>query len=79
MGKKYKVTHLVKAEFEAVAIVDADKIDEKTNDLKDYKKPDSKFEITMIKGTEQITRSFYEDYGTNTNDSTKKRVNIRTD
>ena len=42
MVKKYKVTHLVKAEFEAVAIVDADKIDEKTNDLKDYKKPELK-------------------------------------
>ena len=74
MGKKYKVTHLVKAEFEAVAIVDADKIDEKTNDLKDYKKPDSKFNFTMIKGTESITRSYYEDYGENINNSSKKRI-----
>ena len=79
MGKKYKVTHLVKAEFEAVAIVDADKIDEKTNDLKDYKKPDSKFNFTMLKGTESITRSYYEDYGTNTNDSSKKRIINRRD
>ena len=55
--KKYKITHLVSAEFEATAIVNADEIDEKTNDLKAYKKPDSKFNFTMLKGTESITRS----------------------
>ena len=41
--KKYKITHLVSAEFEATAIVNENEIDEKTNDLKAYKKPDSKF------------------------------------
>ena len=55
--KKYKITHLVSAEFEATAIVNADEIDEKTNDLKAYKKPDSKFNFTMLKGTESITRT----------------------
>ena len=70
--KKYKITHIVSAEFKATIIVNEDEIDEKTNDLKDYKKPDSKFSFTMIKGTESITRSFYEDYGENINNSTKK-------
>ena len=77
--KKYKITHLISAEFEATAIVNEDQIDEKINDLKDYKKPDSKFNFTMIKGTESITRTYYEDYGTNTNDSSKKRVINRSD
>ena len=43
--KKYKITHLNSAEFEATAIVNQDQIDEKTNNLKEYKKPDSKFNI----------------------------------
>ena len=77
--KKYKITHLVSAEFQATAIVNADEIDEKTNDLKAYKKPNSKFNFTMIKGTESITRSYYEEHGTNTNDSSKKRVINRSD
>ena len=72
--KKYKITHLVSAEFQATAIVNADEIDEKTNDLKAYKKPDSKFNFTMIKGTEAITRTYYEEHGTNINDSSKKLV-----
>mgnify|MGYP001261688788 FL=1 len=72
--KKYKITHLISAEFEATAIVNEDEIDEKTNDLKAYKKPDSKFNFTMIKGTESITRSYYEDYGENINNSSKKRI-----
>jgi len=55
--KKYKITHLISAEFEATAIVNEDEIDEKTNDLKAYKKPDSKFNFTMLKGTEAITSS----------------------
>ena len=77
--KKYKITHLVSAEFEATAIVNADEIEEKTNDLKAYKKPDSKFNFTMIKGTESITRSYYEDYGENINNSSKKRISNKWD
>ena len=45
--KKYKITHLISAEFVAEAIVTEDQIDTNTNDLKDYKKPDSKFNFTM--------------------------------
>ena len=72
--KKNKITHLISAEFEATAIVNEDEIDEKTNDLKAYKKPDSKFNFTMLKGTESITRSYYEEYGENTNNISKKRI-----
>ena len=67
-------SHLVSAEFEATAIVNADEIDEKTNDLKAYKKPDSKFNFTMLKGTESITRSYYEDYGTTLTTSVKNEL-----
>jgi len=72
--KKYKITHLVSADFEATAIVDEDEIDEKTNDLKDYKKPNSKFNFTMLKGTEIITRTYYEEHGENINNSSKKWI-----
>ncbi len=72
--KKYKITHLISADFEATVIVNEDEIDEKINDLKAYKKPNSKFDFTMIKGTESITRSYYEEHGTNINDSSKKRI-----
>ena len=72
--KKYKITHLVSADFEATAIVNEDEIDEKTNNLKDYKKPDSKFNFTMLKGTETITRTFYEEYDEKFNDSSKERI-----
>ena len=77
--KKYKITHLVSADFEATVIVNEDEIDINLNDLKAYKKPDSKFNFTMLKGTESIIRTFYEEYGTNTNDSSKKRVINRSD
>ena len=57
---KYKITHLVTAEFIAEVIVDESEINTQTNDLKDYKKPDGKFEFTMIKGTEKLVRTTYE-------------------
>ena len=57
---KYKITHLVTAEFVAEVIVDESEINTKTNDLKEYKKPDGKFEFTMIKGTEKLVRTTYE-------------------
>ena len=55
--KKYKITHKITADFIAEAIVNEDEIDSNTNDLKDYKKPNSKFEYTMLKGTESVTRN----------------------
>ena len=77
--KQYKITHLISAEFEATAIVDENEINEKINDLKDYKKPDSKFNFTMLKGSESILRTYYEDYGKDINNSSKKRILNRSD
>lgn len=57
---KYKITHRVTADFIAEVIVDESEIDTKTNDLKEYKKPNGKFEFTMIKGTEKVERTTYE-------------------
>ena len=72
--KKYKITHLVSADFEVTAIVNEDEIDAKINDLKEYKKPNSKFDYTMLKGTETITRTYYEEHGENINNSSKKWI-----
>ena len=57
---KYLITHWVTADFIAEKVVDESEIDTKTNDLKEYKKPNGKFQITMLKGTESITSSTYE-------------------
>ena len=72
--KKYKITHLISAEFVAEAIVTEDQIDTNTNDLKDYKKPDSKFNFTMLKGSENIIRTTYEEHDEKLNDSSKKPI-----
>ena len=72
--KKYKITHLVNAEFVAEAIVTEDQIDTNKNDLKDYKKPDSKFNFTMLKGSENIIRTTYEEHDEKLNDSTKEPI-----
>ena len=42
--------------------------------LKDYKKPNSKFEYTMLKGSESITQTTYEEYDEKLNDSSKERT-----
>ena len=57
---KYKISHLITADFVAEVIVDESEINTQTNDLKEYKKPDGKFEFTMIKGTEKLVRTTYE-------------------
>lgn len=69
--KKYKITHLISAEFVAQAIVTENQINTKTNDLKEYQKPDSKFNFTMLKGSENIIRTTYEEYDEKLNISTK--------
>ena len=69
--KKYKISHLISAEFVAEAIVTEDQIDTNTNDLKDYKKPDSKFKFTMLKGSENIIRTTYEEHDEKLNISSK--------
>jgi|TARA_R100001480_G_scaffold40169_2_gene52934 hypothetical protein len=70
--KKYKITHRITADFIAEAIVNEDEIDSSINDLKEYKKPNSKFNYTMLKGTETVTQTNYEEYGENTNNSSKE-------
>ena len=70
--KKYKITHKINADFVAEIIVNEDEIDTKINDLKEYKKPNSKFEYTMLKGTESVTQTNYELYDENSNNSSKE-------
>jgi len=70
--KKYKITHRITADFIAEAIVNEDEIDSSINDLKEYKKPNSKFNYTMLKGTETVTQTNYEEYVENTNNSSKE-------
>jgi len=72
--KKYKITHKINADFIAEVIVNEDQIDTSINDLKEYNKPNSKFNFTMVKGTEQITQSNYELYDEKPNNSDKERI-----
>ena len=72
--KKYKIVHKITADFIAEAIVNEDEIDTSINDLKEYNKPNSKFNFTMVKGTEQITQSNYELYDEKPNNSDKKPI-----
>ena len=71
--KKYKITHKINADFIAEIIVNEDQIDASINDLKEYKKPNSKFDYTMLKGTESVTQTTYEQYDEKPNDSSKER------
>lgn len=70
--KKYKITHKITADFVAEIIVNEDDIDTKINDLKEYKKPNSKFDYTMLKDTEKLTQTTYEEYDENINNSSKE-------
>jgi hypothetical protein len=70
--KKYKITHKITADFIAEIIVNEDQIDASINDLKEYKKPNSKFDFTMLKCTESVTQTNYELYDEKLNNSTKE-------
>jgi len=72
--KKYKITHKITADFIAEVVVNEDQIDASINDLKEYKKPNSKFEYTMLKGTESVTQTNYELYDEKPNNSDKERT-----
>ena len=72
--KKYKITHKITADFVAEIIVNEDQIDASINDLKEYKKPNSKFEYTMLKGTESVTQTNYELYDEKPDNSDKERT-----
>ena len=69
--KKYIIRHKITADFIAEAIVNEDEIDTEINDLKEYKKPNSKFEFTMVKGTETVTQTNYEIYDEKPDNSSK--------
>ena len=71
--KKYIIRHKITADFIAEAIVNEDQIDASINDLKEYKKPNSKFEYTMLKGTESVTQTNYELYDEKPDNSSKER------
>ena len=75
--KKYKITHKISADFLAEAIVNEDEIDSKINDLKEYNKPNGKFDYTMLKGTETVTQTTYEEYDEKPNISSKDRTSDR--
>jgi hypothetical protein len=72
--KKYIIKHKITADFIAEAIVNEDEIDTEINDLKEYKKPNSKFEFTMVKGTETVTQTNYELYDEKPDNSSKERT-----
>ena len=72
--KKYKITHKITADFIAEVIVNEDQIDASINDLKEYKKPNSKFEYTMLKGTESVTQTNYELYDEKPDNSSKDGI-----
>ena len=72
--KKYKITHRISADFIAEVIVNEDEIDTSINDLKEYNKPNSKFEFTMVKGTESVTQTNYEEYDQKSINSDKERI-----
>ena len=72
--KKYKITHKITADFIAEVIVNEHEIDTEINDLKEYKKPNSKFEYTMLKGTESVTQTNYELYDEKPDNSSKERI-----
>jgi len=72
--KKYKIIHRITADFIAEIIVNEDEIDTQKNDLKEYKKPNSKFEYTMLKGTESVTQTNYEKYDEKPDNSSKESI-----
>jgi len=72
--KKYKITHKITADFIAEIIVNEDQIDANINDLKEYKKPNSKFDFTMLKGTESVTQTNYEEYDEKPDNSSKEPI-----
>ena len=72
--KKYIIRHKITADFIAEVIVNEDQIDASINDLKEYKKPNSKFEYTMLKGTESVTQTNYELYDEKPDNSDKERT-----
>ena len=71
---KYLVKHWINADFVAEKVVDGSEINTTRNDLGKYKIPDGSIKYTMIKNSEKINRTSYEDYGEDTNNISKKPI-----
>ena len=64
---KYLIKHWLNVDCLAEAIADESEINAHTNDLKEYKTPNSKFNFTVIQGDEKITRTTVEQYDKKSN------------
>ena len=71
---KYKITHVINADFVAEVIVDESEIDQARNDLKGNTIPNGSFSFVMLKGTERTIRTTYELYDEKLNISSKDRT-----
>ena len=71
---QYLIKHYINVDAIAEAVVDESEINAHTNDLKGYKTPNSKFNFTVIKGDEKITRTTLEQYDEKFNISNKDRT-----
>ena len=71
---QYLIKHYLNVDCLAEAVVDESEINAHTNDLKEYKTPNSKFNFTVIKGDEKITRTTLEKYDEKFNISSKDRT-----
>ena len=70
---KYKVTYWLNADFTAEEIIDEENINFKTNDLGQYNQPTKNAKYKVLDSI-KINRTSYEDYGENTNNSSKERI-----
>ena len=71
--KQYKIKYFMNVDFLAEEIVEADDIDVKNLDLKKYDFP-SKNADYIVNGDIKVIRKSIEDYGENTNNSSKERI-----
>ena len=71
--KQYKIKYFMNADILAEEIVEAESIDVNKLDLKKHDFP-SKNADYKVNGDIKVIRKSIEDYGKNTNDSTKERT-----
>ena len=71
---QYLIKHYLNIDALAEAVVDESEINAHTNDLKEYKTPNSKFNFTVIKGDEKITRTTFEKYDEKPNITSQGRT-----
>ena len=71
--KQYKIKYFINVDFLAEEIVEADDIDVKNLNLKKHDFP-SKNADYIVNGDIKVIRKSIEDYGKDTNNSTKERT-----